>query len=101
MVHHDAMSLFDWEPGMKDMMPHVVVHYQHVYDKIKETWGTKECAEFLLELIEFSPEDGRWDRAGFSWEAMHELQNVFQVHLDKYPEFSREYKLRNDWNAGR
>lgn len=94
------MSLFDWQPHLKEMMSHLIVHYPHVVDKLQEIWGTSDGAEYLIDLLEYSPEKNRIDRQGFSWEAVFEIQNILEEHENQFPDLHKEFANRkNNWRT--
>lgn len=89
-----------WRENLKETAPVLHRSYPRVLERINLMWGSDECVEELCQIIEFQPTPERPDRAGFSWDAMSELQTLLALHLEEFPELESELSRRtNDvWN---
>lgn len=71
--------------------------FPHVSKRIRDTWGTAECMDYLEELLNYTPDSQRpHGRQGFPFEAMKELSIVQAHHIDKFPNLNSKHQRRKD-----
>lgn len=90
----------NWTRDLKLVAP--VLHQIHpqVAKRLDALWGTRECMDELMQLIEFEPTPDRPSRSGFSWEIAMELQTLVKLHMEDFPDFQSEmsHRINDVWN---
>jgi hypothetical protein len=70
--------------------------YPHIGKKITSQWGTKQCRELMMELIN----DSRGgDRSGFSPEIAKIIFALLEKHDSMYPHFDSSVKFEVPFRA--
>ena len=67
--------------------PRLKHRHSHIYDKLKELWGTQECYDELLDYITYDYDPARGERQGFEDYIMTELLQMYDIHAEDFPHF--------------
>ena len=72
---------------LNELLPESILcrDYPHVARNLVDFWGTSYFNAYIEQLSTTN----RNDRAGFSFEALMEIQKVLEAHLDRFPHYKK------------
>lgn len=75
-------------------------HFPHIAEKLLFLWGSSECAEYIISLLDGSYEVGRPSREGFPLWALKELLIIQKIHDERFPfiDSTRTRRKKDPWS---